>query len=186
MKWWPAEGRLEGRPGALHDLTVPFTPFHFGPGLLAHGLAPRRISFGAFCATNLLIDGETLFNLLTGAKRLHAFFHTYLGATLMAVDVMLLFALLRWWIGGDPRRGRFVPAAAACATGALLGGWSHVLLDSVMHSDITPLAPISFANPLFLALPLRQLHGLCVAAALLGLALLGFRQWRDARREVRM
>lgn len=161
---------------------MPFTPFHFGPGLLAHSTAPRRISFVAFCTTNVLIDVESLFNTVMRHTRVHTFFHTYPGATIMAIDAMLLFALLRWTFDvAKPPWKLVLPAFWPAAWGALFGAWSHVLLDSVMHSDITPLAPFDYGNPLFMALPVRQLHAWCVASALLGFALLGFRSWRAGR-----
>ena len=160
---------------------MPFTPFHFGPGLFVHASEPRRISFVAFCATNVLIDLESLYHLLLRHARVHAFFHTYLGATFVAIDALLLFALLRWMVDvAKPPWNLLVPMPWPAAWGALLGAWSHVLLDSVMHSDLTPLAPFSYGNPLFVALPLRQLHGWCVAAGLMGVAVLGFRRWRSS------
>jgi membrane-bound metal-dependent hydrolase YbcI (DUF457 family) len=57
---------------------------------------------------------------------------------------------------------------SAIAGGALIGAWSHVLLDSVMHADITPLAPFTQSNGLHLIVSLRTLHLFCVAAGLLG------------------
>ena len=47
---------------------MPFTPFHFGPGAALHALAPRHVSFMAFCGTNVLIDVESLVNLVTGRR----------------------------------------------------------------------------------------------------------------------
>ena len=35
---------------------MPITPFHFGPGAALHVLAPRHVSFLAFCAANVVID----------------------------------------------------------------------------------------------------------------------------------
>lgn len=34
--------------------------------------------------------------------------------------------------------------------GALLGAYSHVLLDALVHSDVEPFAPILSGNPVFL------------------------------------
>jgi membrane-bound metal-dependent hydrolase YbcI (DUF457 family) len=54
--------------------------------------------------------------------------------------------------------------------GALLGAWSHVVFDSIMHSDITPLAPFSDENALHGVISLRALHISCVIAGAVGLA----------------
>ena len=64
---------------------MPITPFHFGPGAAIHVVAPRHVSFLAFCAANVLIDIEPLYYMLTHQDRLHRFFHTYVGASLVAV-----------------------------------------------------------------------------------------------------
>jgi membrane-bound metal-dependent hydrolase YbcI (DUF457 family) len=47
------------------------------------------------------------------------------------------------------------------ALGAAAGSYSHVVLDSLMHRDITPFAPFSNANPLLQAVSLRTLHWSC-------------------------
>ena len=44
---------------------MPVTPFHFGPGAALHAVAPKHVSFLAFCAANILIDLESLYNLRT-------------------------------------------------------------------------------------------------------------------------
>src|SRR6476659_8577458 len=70
---------------------MPFTPFHFGPGGAIHVLAPKRVSFIAFCVSNVLTDVEPLYFILTRQYPLHRFFHTYVGATVMAGLTVLLF-----------------------------------------------------------------------------------------------
>ena len=73
---------------------MPITPFHFGPGAAVHAIAPRHISFLAFCAANVLIDVETLYYMLTRQYPWHRFFHTYVGATIIVVATVVLFAAL--------------------------------------------------------------------------------------------
>lgn len=153
---------------------MPSTPFHFGPGLALHAAAPRQVNFLAFCAANALIDVETLYNLATGHHALHTFFHTYVGATLVAGVITLAFTLVDRW-------GGRAPTLAPVITGAALGAYSHILLDSVMHADVRPFAPFSMANPLLDVLSTADLHLLCVAlgmAGLLGIAL----RWIITRR----
>jgi membrane-bound metal-dependent hydrolase YbcI (DUF457 family) len=60
--------------------------------------------------------------------------------------------------------------------GAALGGYSHVLLDSVMHADIRPLAPFSDGNVLLNVISLAALHWLCIGCALCGLVVIGSRK----------
>jgi membrane-bound metal-dependent hydrolase YbcI (DUF457 family) len=157
---------------------MPVTPFHFGPGAALHALAPRQLSFLAFCAANVAIDLESLYNLVQGRHPVHAFFHTYGGATLVALAVVTLFWLLR-------RAGlRLLPGLTlrCVGVGAVLGAWTHVLLDSVMHHDIRPLMPLSSANALLGVVSLELLHLACVASFPLALLWMGGRTlWRRHR-----
>jgi hypothetical protein len=150
---------------------VPITPFHFGPGILVSAASRSKISFLAFAATNVLIDVESLYNMVTGQPRIHTFFHTYLGSTLAAAVVVGVFLPIRWaalklptWPALAWRR----LSVAAVLLGSLVGAWSHVLFDSVMHGDITPLAPFSNANGLYRIVPLGALHLFCVGAGIVG------------------
>jgi membrane-bound metal-dependent hydrolase YbcI (DUF457 family) len=157
---------------------VPITPFHFGPGALLHAVAPRRISFIAFCTANVLTDVEPLYYMLAGEAWLHRFFHTWLGASVMSVAVVLLFLGARWyasmhWLPNVC--GWRALALPPVAFGAVLGCATHVLLDSVMHADMHPFAPFSDANPLWRVVALGTLHWSCVAAGAIGLIVLAVR-----------
>lgn len=148
---------------------MPFTPFHFGPGALLQTVAPRHVSFLAFCAANVLIDTEPLYFMLTGQDPLHRFFHTYAGATLAVAATVALFVLLLrlaarvrlpdlfGWQGVTRRQ---------VVGGAVAGGYSHIALDSIMHADIRPLAPFSQANALQGWMSIGTLQMLCVACAI--------------------
>jgi membrane-bound metal-dependent hydrolase YbcI (DUF457 family) len=57
----------------------------------------------------------------------------------------------------------------------MLGSYSHIVLDSVMHRDMAPLAPFSSANALLGVITLGQLHLVCLALGVLGIAGLGVR-----------
>ena len=157
---------------------MPFTPVHFGPGGLLAVATRDSVSFLAFCATNVLIDVESLYNMVTHQSRIHTFFHTYIGATLVAAVVVLAFLPARWLAMRLPRwpilAWRELPVMAVAA-GSLLGAWSHVLLDSVMHSDITPLAPFSDRNGMYGLVPLGVFHAGCLLAGLVALAWWAFR-----------
>jgi membrane-bound metal-dependent hydrolase YbcI (DUF457 family) len=71
---------------------------------------------------------------------------------------------------------------AAIWIGALLGGLSHVLLDSLVYPEIRLFWPFSTAAPLFGRLTIEQVTGLCLAAGLAGLLLVGFRVYWEYRR----
>jgi len=152
---------------------MPITPFHFGPGALLHAVAPKHVSFLAFCAANVLMDVESLYNLVHQRDPVHAFFHTYVGATLVIAAVVLLFLGLRAfasrvWLP-DLFRWRAL-GARQVAVGAALGAYSHVVLDSIMHGDIQPLSPFASGNALLGAIPLGTLHWACLGLGAVGCA----------------
>jgi len=164
---------------------MPFTPFHFGPGAALYALAPRQVSFLSFAAANVLIDFEPLYFMLRGEDPLHRFMHTIPGAVLATAATLLLFlAARRWaaslrlpdWFGWQTLRAMPVFAGAA------LGGFSHLLLDGIMHADLRPLAPWSEWNPFLTWVSIDALHQFCVISGLLGLAVLAVRRVVLARR----
>lgn len=158
---------------------MPITPFHFGAGALLQAMAPRQVSFLSFCAANVLIDCESLYNLVHQREPVHAFFHSYVGATLVIWAVMLLWLVCRWLavrlklpelFGWRDLGGRQV------LLGAVLGAYSHIVLDSIMHADIQPWWPFSTANGLLHVISLSSLHMGCLVMAALGL-MIGFARW---------
>ena len=142
---------------------MPFTPFHFGPGYLATEISPPRwFSFYVFAFSQVVIDCETLLNILNGAPRLHTFFHTFAGSLVAGTLTVLLYRpvyrcidlplkavpplkikLARWRLWDSS-----IPSWRTSVFTAWIGAWSHVLFDAVDHSDLRPFAPWSEANPL--------------------------------------
>ena len=158
---------------------MPITPFHFGPGAAIHALAPRHVSFIAFCASNVLIDLEPLYFMLTHQDPLHRFFHTFIGASLVAICAVLLFlgcrSLSVRFSLPNPFKWQGLGVWPVVA-GAFAGTYSHIVLDSIMHFDITPLAPFSSANPFLFAVSIDALHWFCFVAGVIGLGVLGIRR----------
>ena len=162
---------------------MPVTPFHFGPASVAKAAVSNHFSFVAFGLTQVIIDSEPVFYISQGMWPIHRFFHTYIGATVVALVVIFfgrrlcegLLRLWNWrlsksqraWLGVSPHI-----SMTAMATGALFGGYSHVFLDSIMHSDMHPFAPFSEANGLIYIVSIERLHQLCVISAALGSVLL--------------
>jgi membrane-bound metal-dependent hydrolase YbcI (DUF457 family) len=157
---------------------MPITPFHFGPGALVHAVAPKHVSFLSFCTANVLIDFESLYNLIYQRHPVHAFFHTYVGATLVIAATVLLYLGLRafasrFWL---PNLFRWRELSSRQVTiGAALGAYSHVALDSVMHSDIQPLSPFALSNMLLGIVSLSTLHLACLVLGALGGAVVAVR-----------
>jgi hypothetical protein len=167
---------------------VPFTPFHFGPGLLAKGIAARWCSWTAFVASNVLIDVESFYYLMQGAWPVHRRLHTFVGAAIVGIATAGLLLGARAVMPRIRRRLETSrPTIRAEATllgivvGAMLGALSHPLLDGIMHADIEPLRPWRSGNPLHELIGLGNLHLACIASALAGLVLVYVWRWREDR-----
>jgi hypothetical protein len=168
---------------------MPFTPFHFGPGATIKAALGRRFSFTVFAFSQILIDVEPGMRMLVAADELHPHLHTYASATAIALlsvwpgKRICEWALRLWngklsagqarWLGVDPA----IPQPAAWS-GALIGAYSHIVLDSTMHADLRPLAPFSAANPLLHVVSLADLHLFCIVLGLVGITVLAVLRWR--------
>ena len=160
---------------------MPFTPFHMGPGLAVKALAGRRFSVLSFGLAQVAMDIEPAIGMLRGSEVLHGWTHTYVGATVIGVAVAALASpaclwMLRRW-NRELRYHRLewlatpeTLAPGAIAASALVGTYSHVALDSVMHFDIRPLAPFSASNILYEAISIPALEIACVVAGVAGIA----------------
>lgn len=154
---------------------MPFTPFHFGPGVLVKSALRRHFSFTVFIFTQVTADFETLYYLLKNEMPLHRFLHTYLGAN---VNVLIALGIGRpfcQW--GLKLLGRPVSETALSLRvvlfSAVIGSYSHVFLDSVMHGDVRPFSPFSSENPAYRMISLGQLHAFCLWTGILGLLIAG-------------
>lgn len=158
---------------------MPFTPIHLGPGLALKAIGGRHFSFMVFGGAQVLMDIEPLIGILRGWAVLHGRTHSLIGALLIgllagAIGKPISAACLRWL------RIPHAPFTwSAAFAGGLLGTYSHVLLDAIMHYDLQPAWPWSPANPLLRWISVDALHLWCVALGGFGCAVLAARAaWR--------
>lgn len=168
---------------------MPFTPFHFGLGYAAAGIvrSPKYFSFYVFVVTQVVIDTETLLNILSESNQYHTFFHTILGSLVAAVISIFVCALLylaiKWFLLKFFRRflewltdwqlfPASMPSIACLLVSSVFGALSHVFLDGIMHGDVFPFAPFSKQNPLIDLVSVDILHISCVGSFFLGAVLL--------------
>jgi len=157
---------------------MPFTPFHLGPGVLFKAIGGRHFSFMLFAASQVAMDVEPLVRMLRGDTVLHGFTHSYAGATLVGIGSLVMGRpmceyLLRRWNRYYGTKGfavdRRIPLGAALS-GVTLGVYSHVLFDSFLYWDMSPLAPFSDANGLLYDVSHAAMYGFCAVTALVGAA----------------
>ena len=159
---------------------MPFTPFHFGPAAVLRAVFPRHFSFTVFCFAQVITDAEVLIHMVKADGPLHRSPHTYAGASGVALaawlaGVPLCRRILRAWdtTPGMPLKEYFdfspdIPPVAAF-TGAFVGAYSHVFLDSLIYADMSPLAPFRSENAAYGLIGPGALHGLCFLTGLLGI-----------------
>lgn len=148
---------------------MPFTPLHMGPGIAVKAVMQRKFSLMVFGWSQIVIDLQPLFAMVTGKGELHGFSHTYVGATLIGIFCALsgkgLGELGLRIIGASshlPVSWR-VSFISAC-----IGTYSHVAIDSIMHADMQPLAPFSQKSILHGIISMQALHIWCLASAVAG------------------
>lgn len=169
---------------------MPVTPLHFGPAIAGKAVSPKHFSILAFGLTQAIIDAEAGFYLVQGAWPVHRFLHSYLGATIVALVTVLLGRPLlglavRCWnrLAADrlPSELQLSPnvSLTAVVTGAVLGSYSHVVLDSFVHADMTPFQPWHTGNPMLHLISATNVMLLCLGLGVAGgLAMLLTTAWR--------
>lgn len=132
---------------------MPFTPFHWSVLILGF-LFFNLLYLPALLISSVLMDVEPLYNLIylvihpSEQIILHGFFHTYLGATIVALIVGFVVSKKKqefdklmqlFKIKQETSEKKFYLSS-------FVGAYSHIFMDSFMHADMKPLWPIE-SNP---------------------------------------
>ena len=130
---------------------MPVTPLHIGiPGLFAYKF-PKRLDIVAAIIGSVAIDVDFFLFLLIGTP-VHGYLHTIIGAAIISTLIIPLIFLLRTpivkikeWFGWDTDSD-----FKSISIGALIGTFSHVLIDAFIYWEMNPFFPI-FGNPMWSA-----------------------------------
>ena len=160
-----------------------------GAALIVKPATRRHFSVLVFGIAQVAMDIEPLIGMILGWDVLHGPSHTILGAMLIGAVVSWLspsicnFILSRFnrevahhnlpWLQ-EP----YPLTRTAAITGAYFGTLSHLVLDSLMHHDIHPLAPFSNANPLTDLVSHDGVYQLCIVLGAIGTVAWAFGKWR--------
>ena len=166
---------------------MPFTPFHIVSGTSLKSIFPKYFSWSTFALTNVLIDCEPLYYFFTTGALSHKFFHTIIGGSIIAIICATLgkpiceFGLRIWnknfkmenkkWLKTDSKISKI--SSWSCA---LIGAYSHLLFDSIMHRDMTPFSPFSNHNGLLRIISIENLHYICLGLFAMGIFIYLFRK----------
>jgi hypothetical protein len=152
-----------------------------GAALIVKPTAQRNFSVLSFGVAQLAMDIEPMVGMIRNSDILHGPSHTVLGALLIAFIVAWMappicnLILRRYnlevrFLGLEWLQEPHSVTRTAVMTGAFFGTLSHIILDSLMHFDIHPLAPFSDANPLLNLVSVDGVYQLCTVAVLVGVA----------------
>lgn len=152
---------------------MPFTPFHLGIGLCLGLLCFRWLDFPTFLVANMIVDARAVlvfFDFVSGP--IHGFLHTFIFATLLAVGLATLSLVSKPTLN-RVLRPLFLAqqrSLTRITLAALIGVYAHVVLDSILYTDIRPFYPLS-GNPFLGLYSSVEVYFLCVVGFVFGIGL---------------
>jgi len=158
---------------------MPFTPYHFGPALLAGVILFPYFDLVAMLVASVILDIEPMLVLfLSLGGPLHGITHTYLVATIVSFIVAGALWVLRkpiaffaeiFGVIQEPRKVRILAAS-------IFGTYSHVLMDSFLYGEMNPFYPI-LGNPFLGLIASSLIYQFCLYCGLIGIVLYFVRFW---------
>jgi hypothetical protein len=124
---------------------MPITPLHFGFALPFKVLRGDRMSVSAFCLTNCVMDIEPVVKILFNVPgELHSATHSFFGVSMItlwfAFATICICRAMKWGQGDRD---------LAYMEGIFFGGFLHLLLDAMVHTDVHPFKPFTDWNPFY-------------------------------------
>ena len=130
---------------------MPFTPFHFGPGIVLGLLLLKKIDFPTFVAANIIIDWRA-FLVFFGLwdRPLHGWVHTYIAATIIAIILGSVMIYIRPLIDRQLREMKIIQEVTKgkIFLASFSGTFLHVTLDAFHHPYMQTFMPLDI-RPLY-------------------------------------
>jgi hypothetical protein len=149
---------------------MPFTPYHFGPVLLIGVLLFPFVDIATIMVASVILDLEPLAVILFDLPGPpHAFFHTYLGASIAAILLSVVIYPFRKYLNEivsffgleqESSLRHIIPAS-------FIGTYSHVLLDSFLYAEMNPFYPF-LGNPFVGILGFGFVYNFCLVLGVIG------------------
>ena len=162
---------------------MPFTPFHLGPAALFKGIAGQRFSFMVFGGSQFLIDIEPGVRILLGHTLLHGPTHTLSGAVIIGTVAAFIGKPISEFVLRLLRIAHREITWFASAMGAFVGTFSHLILDGLTHTDMSPWFPITDSNPILGYVTIIEVQYMCLALGVLGVVIVYVRRRNDKNSE---
>lgn len=165
---------------------MPFTPFHMGPGILVKSLLHGSFSLMVFGWAQIVMDMQPLWVMISGHGDLHGISHTYIGSAVLTPVSAITGKYLAEYALKRMNHSRQNSALAiswkVAWISAAIGCFSHVFLDSIMHTDVVPFYPLNTQNPFWHWLSLDNLHRFCVYSGIIGTVIFLFVSYRHRQK----
>lgn len=131
------------------------------------------VDLSTIMIAGVILDIEVIVVLVFNLSQpLHGFFHTYFGATLVAITLSIVLWPLRKFLNdivillGIHQESNY----RMILFGSLIGTESHVFLDSFLYLEMNPFYPL-LGNPFLDLIPSVMIYDLCIITGILGLVL---------------
>jgi len=162
---------------------MPFTPFHLGPSLLIGVIFFPYLFIPSILLGSIIVDIEPLTFLILDLPVLHLFFHTFFGATLLALLGAFFLFLLR---GVFEKIMTFflLPQTVSplnITIAALVGAYSHIVLDAFLYPEMQPFWPL-IGNPFLGLVSSLAIYLFCVLCFIIAIPIYIIQIWRIKQR----
>ena len=148
---------------------MPFTPYHMGFGLIAKSAKPAKVSLILFGFSQIVIDLQQLYKHITNPHGLayHGLTHTIIGATIIAFICLPFRSALE-------KVFRQTISKPSAIYGVFIGVYSHLLLDGLVHSEVSQRLfwPFHIDSHLCGFINLKEMEMLCIIMGAVGLIFL--------------
>lgn len=128
-----------------------------------------------FGGSQVMMDIEPLIGIILDKPILHGYTHTILGALLIGLVAAVIGKPISSLVLKHLKIPHFPFTWIAAFSGALVGTFSHIGFDAVMHSDMNPLWPAAQGNGLLGIVSIDELHLLCLALGIGGALVIAIR-----------
>ena len=161
---------------------MPFTPFHLGPSLLVGLLVFPLLYLPAFLIGSIIVDVEPLGFLLLGLPVQHLFFHTFIGATIIALVLSIILLPFRGVLNVLMTKIHLPQSTTpiGLTTATLLGAYSHVLLDAFLYPEMQPFWPL-LGNPFLGLVSSSTVYLFCTVCFICAVIVFVLQVWRINR-----